>query len=246
MNYVPLLLVCVLVVGCTSQSPAAPDTPPPSSRPPFLSDEEILKAVNENPSAILYFYSPTCSTCRAVEPMVEELQKKYSLTVIWVSKQENQAIFDQYKVKHYPAVYFNYGSEVLISFRETDSLDSIYTSVLDGTMKGMHKIEYTMEAEKLIIPSRDILPDTLYYLTYNDRRIQVYISPSAHLYVLYGAQDCYCNWLYLSKDLIFDGERHARWNKDTLYVLGGDCGVFIQLPFQVTGSSIVIDTKDIK
>lgn len=254
MKYLWFIVLLILILGCIGQSPSAPEE---SEEPELeesesgprnytdLTDDEILELIEQMSPIILYFYSPTCSTCHTVKPLLEELQAEYDVDIIWVSKKENKPIFELYHVVFYPAVYVYIDSEVFIEFDENDSLTRIYSQILDGTITGMHRIEYTTEDDQIIISANDLLPDTLYYITYDDHRIFVFISPTAKLFVFSGSEGCDSSWLYLKKDLIHNGQYSAQWRRDTLEMHGKMCGNLIQVPYTVTGSTIVVKIEDI-
>ncbi len=247
MKYSWLVISCALILGCVGQDVQEKDQNEPEEARTYqdLTDSEITELVGQLSSVVLYFYSPTCSTCLTVKPLVEELQKEYNLNIIWVSKQENQAIFDRYKVRVYPALYVGSDSEVFIAFDENDSLTRIYSQIQDRTIVGMHRIEYTVRDGQIIIPF-DLSPDTLYYFDHDDDRVFVFISPAANLFIISGSEGCSTHWLFLKKGLLYDGENPAQWDKDTLAVHGGVCGALIQIPYTVTGSGIVIAPEDIR
>lgn len=251
MKYLRVVVLCILIVGCVGQSPSEPEheseSEPESELNPYkgLPDDEILSLIEQLSPVVLYFYSPTCSTCHTVKPLVEELQTEYNLDIIWVSKKENEPLFELYHVEYYPALYINTDSEVLLEFDENDSLTRIYEQILDKTISGMHKIDNTLEDNQIIVSTDNLLPDVLYYTIHDDNRIFIFISATAQLFVFSGSKSCDINWLFLKKELIYNGQFPAQWKRDTLEQHGEMCGDLIQIPYTVTGSAIVINTEDI-
>ena len=242
------IIICILTAGCVGQTPQPENTPAPETGPKtyqYLTDVEILDLIPQMSPVVLYFHSPTCSSCHLAEPLVEELQNKYNLDIIWVNKRDNDAIFDLYHVEYYPALYVYQDSEVYITFDENDSLTRIYSQILDGTITGMHKIDYSTEDNQIIIPTDNVLPDTLYYISFDNKHIFVFISRTATLYVLAGSEGCDSSWLYLKKDLIYNSQFPAQWKRDSLEPTGKMCGNLIRLPYTVTGSSIVVNVESI-
>ena len=253
MKHVCFILLLIIVLGCMGQSPElpeeSPESPGPESGPQTykdLTDEEILQLTEEISPVILYFYSPTCASCLTVKPLLEDLQTEYNLDVIWVSKQENKPLFEKFKIRYYPGVYIYGNSELYIEFDENDSLTRLYAQILDETITGMYRTEYTYEGIHITIPTDTLLPDTLYYFDYEDYRIFVYISPSASLFVFSDSEWCDSDWLFLKKELIYDGQNSSQWQKDTLEPHGGICGHLLLVPYTVTGSAIVINTEDLE
>ncbi|MBU7047390.1 MAG: thioredoxin family protein [Theionarchaea archaeon] len=250
MKHVWFIISCILVVsliGCISQEPSPSeednsqtesDTEPKTYMD--LTDEEILELISQMSPVVLYFYSPTCSTCFAVKPHVEEMQKEYNLDIIWVSKQDNKAIFDLYHAEYYPALYVFMDSEVYMKFDENDPISRIYGQILDGTITGMHRLEYTVSDDQVTIFTDAVVPDTLYYVEINSQRVFVFISKTAKLFVFNGSEGCDSSWLFLKKDLIYNGQFSSQWDRDTLEMHSELCGNLVQVPYTVTGSSIVI------
>ncbi len=244
------LIVCILVLGCIGQSPQEPaheqEGEPGGSNPYMdVTDDEILQLTEQMSPVILYWYSSTCSTCLTVKPLVEELQKEYNLDIIWVNKNENKSIFELYHIRYYPSIYVYDQSEVFITFDANDSLTAIYSQILDSTITGMNRIDYTVEGSLISIPNKTLLPDTLYYLSYEDHRIFVFISTSGRLFVFTKSRNCGFNWLFLKKDLIYDGEHPAQWDRKTLEEHRGGCGEILEIPYSVTGGAVIIDVEDI-
>ncbi len=243
------LIVCILILGCIGQTPQGQPEP---TQPPTegagttdLTDEEILELIDQSHPVILYWYSSTCSTCLTVKPLVEELQTEYDLDIIWVNKKVNESIFELYHVRYYPSIYVYDESEMFITFDTGDSLTNIYSQILDKIIQGMHRIDYTTEDNQIFIPTADLLPDTLYYLEYEDHRLFVFISASGKLFVFTKSRNCPINWIYLKKDLIYDGENPAQWDRKTLQQHGGGCGDIVEIPYSITGSAIIVDIEDI-
>ncbi len=243
-----VFVMSVLVLGCIGQGP------PPESEPEEsegfqtykdLTDDQILELIEHMSPVVLYIYSPTCASCLTVEPHVKELQQEYNLDIIWVNKMENQAIFDMYHFFYYPALYIYDDSEIYMKFKEKDSLTALYSQVLDKTIVGMHRIEYRTQDNQLVIPTDDLLPDTLYYLNYETHRLFMFIS-TGNIFVFSGSENCETHWLYLKKGLVYDGENSAQWEQAALNRTGGACGDLIQVPYAVTGSGIVITVEDIR
>jgi thiol-disulfide isomerase/thioredoxin len=251
MKYVWVILVCILLTACTGQNPPGPEPEQEESEPKpghyiDLTDDEIVALMDEMSPVILYFYSPTCATCHTVEPLVEELQAEYNVEIIWVSKKENEQIFEQYSVEYYPAVYIFADSEILLEFDENDSLTRLYSQILDKTISGMHRIDYTTEGDQVTISTATLLPDTLYYIDYDDERLFVFISTTAQLFVFSDSKTCDIDWLFLKKELIYNGQFPSQWDRQTLEPHGEMCGDLIHIPYTVTGSAIVISTEDIR
>lgn len=249
------IILLLLAVGCVGQSstPSESSTPSPSSQPSGepqmykdLTDGEILALMNELSPVVLYLYSPTCSTCETVKPLVEELYETYHLNIIWVSMQENKMIFDMFHFSYYPAIYVQKGSEVYMHFQENDSLTRMYQQIMDGTIVGMQRLEYLIQGTEISIPTNALIPDTLYYLDYENHRLFIFISRTATLFVFSGSQNCETNWLYLKDDLLYDGENAGRWQRDTLLPHGGNCGGLVQVRHDITGSSIVVSIEDME
>ncbi|MBU7015426.1 MAG: thioredoxin family protein [Theionarchaea archaeon] len=249
------IILLLLAAGCIGQTPGPSEsstpssTPQPSSGPRVykdLTDAQILELMDQFSPVVLYLYSPTCSTCETVKPLVEELYETYHLDIIWVSRQENLAIFDTFHFSYYPAIYVHMGSEVYVHFQESDSLTRIYQQITDETIVGMHKVEYLIQDTDILIPTSAFLPETLYYLDYENRRLFIFISKTATLFVFSGSQNCETNWLYLKDDLLYDGENAGRWQRDTLLPHGGTCGGLVSVHHTVTGSSIVVSIEDLK
>ncbi len=238
-------VILLIFIGCLGQGPSTEPLNPPPRTYTDLTDDEILELIPQQSPVILYFYSPTCSTCLEVKPLLEELEIDYNLTILWVSKQKNQAIFDLYRVSYFPTLYVSSDSEVLIKFDKEDNLKSIYSLIMDKTITGMHKIDTTIEGTNLVIPTESLVPDTLYYVTYDNHRIFVFISPAAKLFVFSGSQNCESHWFFLKKDILYDGENLGRWNRRTLAKEGGICGELVQVPYSITGTAIIIATEDI-
>jgi thiol-disulfide isomerase/thioredoxin len=249
------IILLLLAAGCIGQSSTPSESSTPSSSPQpssgpqmykDLTDGEILGLMDQLSPVVLYLYSPTCSTCETVKPLVEELYETDHLNIIWVSMQENKAIFDMFHFAYYPAIYFHSDSEVYIHFQEHDSLTRIYQQIMDGTIVGMHRLEYTVQDTEIFIPTNALIPDTLYYLDYDNHRLFVFISRTATLFVFSGSQNCETKWLYLKGDLLYDGENAGRWQRDTLLPHGGNCGGLVLVPHDVTGSSIVVSVEDVE
>lgn len=211
-----------------------------------LTDEQILELMGQLSPLVLYLYSPTCSTCETAKPLVEELYETYHLSIIWVSRQENKAIFDMFHFSYYPAIYVQRGSEVYMHFRESDSLTRMYQQIMDGVIVGMYRLEYTIQDTDIFIPTSALIPDTLYYLDYDSHRLFIFISRTATLFVFSGSQNCETGWLYLKDDVLYDGENAGRWQRDTLLPHGGNCGGLVLVPHNVTGSSIVVSIEDVE
>lgn len=246
------IILLLLAAGCIGQNPAPSgsstpsSSPQPSSGPQMykdLTDTQILELMDQLSPVVLYLYSSTCSTCETAKPLVEELYETYHLSIIWVNRQENKAIFDMFNFAYYPAIYIHTDSEVYIHFGESDSLTRTYQQIIDGTLVGMHRVEYTIQDTNILIPTSALIPDTLYYLDYDRHRIFVFISRTATLFVFSGSQNCETGWLYLKDDLLYDGENAGRWQRDTLFPHGGNCGGLVLVPHDVTGSSIVISVE---
>jgi thiol-disulfide isomerase/thioredoxin len=249
------IILLLLAAGCIGQSPSPSESSTPSSSPqpssgPLmykdLTDEQILGLMDQLSPVVLYLYSPTCSTCRTVESLVEELYETDHVNIIWVSFQENKALFEKFHFHYYPALYIRRDSEVYIHFEENDSLTRIYQQIVDGTIVGMHKLEYTLQDTDMLIPTDALIPDTLYYLDYDNHRLFIFISRTATLFVLSGSQNCETEWLYLKGDLLYDGENAGQWQRETLLPHGGNCGGLVQVPHGITGSSIVISLEDME
>jgi thiol-disulfide isomerase/thioredoxin len=255
MKYSWLVVVCILLAGCIGQGPVPSGEPEESLLPSEpegpqmyenLTDDQILELVSHSSPVIIYVYASTCSSCFTVEPLLRELQAQYNVDIIWVDKIGNKAIFSLYQFFYYPALYVYSDSEVLITFDAHDSLTGIYSQILDNTVVGIHRIDHTIEENQLIIPTENLLPDVLYYINYENHRVFVYISAAARLFVFSGSQNCETHWLYLKKDLLYDGENYGRWNRETLAKQGGGCGELIQIPYTITGTAIIIDIGDIR
>ncbi|MBU7016202.1 MAG: thioredoxin family protein [Theionarchaea archaeon] len=256
MKHVWFIVTCILVVslfvGCIGQEPSQPeednsqtgsDTEPKTYKD--LTDEEIQELISQMSPVVLYFYSPTCSTCFAVKPHVEEMQKEYNLDIIWVSKQDNKAIFELYHAEYYPAIYVFIDSEVYIKFDENDPISRIYGQILDGTITGIHRMEYTVSDNQVTIFTETVVPDTLYYIEIDYQRVFVFISRTAKLFVFNGSEGCDSSWLFLKKDLIYNGQFSSQWDRDTLEMHSELCGNLVQIPYTVTGSSIVLSLESI-
>ena len=239
-----ILIMSVLVLGCIGQSPQS-ESESEGQTYKDVTDDQILELIETMSPVVFYIYSPTCASCLTVEPHVEALQQEYNLDIIWVNKMENQAIFDMYQFFYYPALYIYDDSEIYMKFKEKDSLTAIYSQVLAKTIQGMHKTEHSIKDNQLIIPTDNLLPDTLYYLNYENHRLFIFMA-AGNLFVFSGSQKCETHWLYLKKGLIHDGENAAQWDAKTLTRTGGACGELVQTPYTVTGSALIISLEDIR
>lgn len=251
-----ILISCILLTACIGQAiPDQEDNPSsesvPSSPPPApqiyteLTDEEILSILEQDPHAVLYFHSPLCGTCRGLKSLLEELHKTHGVSIIYVDKETNQTIYDRYNVRYYPALFISEDSLVYIRFDQNDSPKNIYRMIQEGELTGLHPIEHSVSDEKIHIPTQSLVPDTLYYLDYEDYRVCIFISSSAKLFVISGSQWCQSKWLYLKRDSVWDGETHSRWDRETLLRQGGECGELVQIPFEITGTEIIISIQDL-
>lgn len=256
MNRLWILIVCMLLTACIGQGvqEESPESSPPPEQSLFpsepqiyseLSDEEILSIIERDPSVVLYFHSPLCGTCRGVKPLLEQLLETHHVNIVYVDKETNQAIYDLYHVRYYPALFISGNSLVYIRFDQNDSPKNIYRLVQEGDISGLHPIEYTVEDDQIHISTQALVPNTLYYLDYEDYRVCIFISASATLFVFSGSQWCESKWLYLKKDSLWDGETHSRWDRETLLRQGGECGELVHIPFEITGSEIIITLEDL-
>jgi thiol-disulfide isomerase/thioredoxin len=250
------VLICagILFTACIGQgvpenSVEPSSTPEPSPPEPLiyteLTDEEILSLLEQDPHPVLYFHSPLCGTCRGVKELLEQLHEVYGVSILYVDKETNEAIYDLYHVRYFPALLIANSSLVYLRFNQNDSPKNIYRMVKEGEIGGLHPIEYTIDAEQIHISTREMTPDTLYYLDYEDYRVCIFIAPSAKLFVILGSQWCQSKWLYLKRDSLWDGETHARWDRETLLRQGGECGELVHIPFEVTGTEIIISIEDL-
>ncbi|KYK33823.1 MAG: hypothetical protein HXS46_12705 [Theionarchaea archaeon] len=251
MKYSWIIVLIILITGCIGQGPSEgePEQSEPNESAEYtnLTDEEILALIEQSSPVVLYWYSSLCSSCHTVKPLLKELQEEYNLDIIWVDKKYHKSIFELYNIQYYPSLYVYDGeSEVFFTFDENDSLTRTYSLILDKTMIGMHHIECTAENNQITIPFDDLLPDRLYYTAYNDHRIFIFISVTGRLFVFARSRNCPLNWLYLKKDLIYDGENPNQWDRKTLGEHGGGCGPLLEIPYSVTGSAIIINTEDIR
>ncbi|MGD2247834.1 MAG: thioredoxin family protein [Candidatus Methanofastidiosia archaeon] len=244
------VFIIVVCAGCVGQTQVPSETPGPEPKAHMYTEattEEIYELVNQVSPVVMYVYSPTCSSCNTVKPLVQKLHDEYQIDIIWVNKMENQEIFDEYNFFYYPALYVDNGLEVLVAFDENDSLTWVYSQILDGTITGMKKIGYTIDNdnEHITICMDDLTPDTIYYIEYETHRVFILISSVGNLFVFSGSENCETNWLYMKKGLLYDGENKSQWEKDTLAVHGGACGGLVLVPYTISGAGISIAIKDI-
>lgn len=57
--------------------------------------------------SIIYVYSKTCSQCRVLEPVINDLAKDYDQVDIYkIRSNENKAFINEYKVRAVPSILF--------------------------------------------------------------------------------------------------------------------------------------------
>src|SRR2546428_9919873 len=62
-----------------------------SDKPIHVTDAEFEKAIKDHPYVVVDFWAEWCAPCRAIEPIVEDLAKRYAekVTFVKVNTDEN-------------------------------------------------------------------------------------------------------------------------------------------------------------
>ncbi|RUM32324.1 MAG: hypothetical protein DSY32_00190 [Aquifex sp.] len=81
------------------------------------------KEVREMENGVIYFYSPSCSVCRAINGEVEKL--KHMVNLIEVNVEENKELAKEYGVLGVPAFLIVEKGRVKKAFLGTKGLDYI-------------------------------------------------------------------------------------------------------------------------
>lgn len=79
-------------------------------------------------SKIFYFYSPNCHYCQQIEPFMEEMSKKYSITYCKIEElsDECKALADEINLKGVPTVAIRNGeTKVLTGVNEVLKLEEV-------------------------------------------------------------------------------------------------------------------------
>ncbi len=76
--------------------------------PIHITDADFDRVIMENPYVIVDFWADWCAPCKAIEPTIEELARKYAGRVVFakVNSDENQRKFQDYGVMGIPTLLF--------------------------------------------------------------------------------------------------------------------------------------------
>ncbi|HYU05915.1 MAG TPA: thioredoxin [Thermoplasmata archaeon] len=79
-----------------------------SDKPIHVTDAEFEKAIQEHPYVVVDFWAEWCAPCRAIEPIVEDLAKRYAekVTFVKVNTDENPVTPQRFMVMGIPTILF--------------------------------------------------------------------------------------------------------------------------------------------
>ena len=79
----------------------------------IITEENIAKQLKENEIMLLQFWAPWCGPCRALTPIIDELEDKFGDVIGRCNTDENQELAMEYFIRSIPAVLiFKDGEEV--------------------------------------------------------------------------------------------------------------------------------------
>ena len=83
--------------------------------PIHITDADFDRVIMENPYVIVDFWADWCAPCKAIEPTIEELARKYAGRVVFakVNSDENQRKFQDYGVMGIPTLLFFKGGRLV-------------------------------------------------------------------------------------------------------------------------------------
>jgi thioredoxin 1 len=136
-----LALVAGALHGCGGGSPMGPSPEVPSGPSAIVTltsanfEAEISQ---QDRVAMVEFYSPGCTYCRSMEPIVESLARDFSdrALVAKVDVTTERTLADDYRITGYPTfVFFKSGAEVrrLLGAQNYEVLADALRRLLDGS-----------------------------------------------------------------------------------------------------------------
>ncbi len=136
-----LALACSATAGCGGGSgPTAPTTTTPQAQTTVLLTSATFDAQVIRPGvvAMVEFYSPRCSHCRAMEPIVEAAAREFEgrALVAQVNVDAEPALAARFQIVGYPTfLFFEDGAETqrLLGTQTYGTLVTLLASALGGS-----------------------------------------------------------------------------------------------------------------
>ncbi len=92
-----------------------------------LANKEIEKAKKEEDFFMIYFFTPTCSACKRMEPTINKLKKKYRIVKVDATKEPEVA--KAYRVLGVPMLILVKGGKVAASLMGIKSEKEILSKI---------------------------------------------------------------------------------------------------------------------
>lgn len=79
-----------------------------TDKPIHVTDADFDQVVKENPYVVVDFWAEWCAPCRAIEPIIEDLAKKYAGKIKFakLNSDENPKKVQEYMVMGIPTILF--------------------------------------------------------------------------------------------------------------------------------------------
>jgi thioredoxin 1 len=84
-------------------------------KPTHVTDDEFEKVIKEHPYVVVDFWAEWCHPCRAIEPIVADLAKRYEgrVTFAKVNSDENPRTVQSYMIMGIPTILFFRGGKLV-------------------------------------------------------------------------------------------------------------------------------------
>ena len=86
-----------------------------TDKPTHVTDADFDQVVKENPYVVVDFWAEWCAPCRAIEPIIEDLAKKYAGKIKFakLNSDENPKKVQEYMVMGIPTILFFKGGKLV-------------------------------------------------------------------------------------------------------------------------------------
>ena len=68
--------------------------------------EELNKLISENSNVIVKFGAPWCGPCKAMIPILKDVEENHNIKVIDIDVDEDLELASEYKIRSIPALYY--------------------------------------------------------------------------------------------------------------------------------------------